>query len=103
MLHALELRGGRARYRNRFVRTKSFLLERKRGRPLWTGMLEPPQLDHADGATKSTANTALVFHAGHLLALQDQGEPYEIDPAELDTLGPYTFQRRLRHGLCAHP
>src|SRR3970282_1498104 len=41
--------------------------------------------------------------AGHLLALQDQGEPYEIDPAELDTLGPYTFQRRLRHALCAHP
>jgi carotenoid cleavage dioxygenase len=85
------------------VRTKSFLLERKRGRPLWTGMLERPQLDHPDGATKSTANTSLVFHAGHLLALQDQGEPYEIDPTDLDTLGPYTFQRRLRHAFCAHP
>jgi carotenoid cleavage dioxygenase-like enzyme len=103
MVHAIELGGGRATYRNRWVRTKGFELERKRGRALWTGQLERPQLDHPDGATKSTANTSLVFHAGRLLALQDQGDPYELAPGDLATRGPYTFGRRLRHALCAHP
>jgi len=103
MVHAVALHDGGASYRNRWVRTKGFELERKRGKALWTGALERPQFDHPDGATKSTANTALVFHAGRLLALQDNGDPYEVDPRELRTEGPYTFGRRLRHALCAHP
>lgn len=103
MLHGVMLRAGRASYRNRWVRTKGLLLERKRGKAVWAGALERPQFDHPDGPTKSTANTALAWHAGRLLALQDQGEPYEIDAPGLDTRGPYTFGRRLRHALCAHP
>ena len=75
MLHAIELRGGRASYRNRWVRTKALELERKRGRALWTGALERPQFDHPDGATKNTPNTALVWHHGQLLALGEVGEP----------------------------
>ncbi len=103
MLHAVAIRAGRASYRNRWVRTKSFLLEQKRGKALWTGALERPQFDHPDGASRSTANTSVVWHARRLLALQDQGEPYEIGLPELDTRGPWTFARRLRHVLCAHP
>ena len=103
MLHAIELRDGRASYRNRWVRTKSFELERKRGRALWTGVLERPQYDNALGATKNTANTALVWHHGRLLALQEQGEPYHVGLPGLETRGPYTFRRQLRHAFCAHP
>jgi carotenoid cleavage dioxygenase len=103
MLHGVRFAGGRASYRNRWVRTRAFELERKRGRPLWTGLLERPQFDNPEGANKNTANTALVWHAGKLLALHEQGEPYEIDPNDLETLGAYTFGRRLHHPLTPHP
>jgi carotenoid cleavage dioxygenase len=33
------------------------------------------------------ANTHVVHHAGRLLALQEQSEPFELDPATLDSLG----------------
>lgn len=103
MLHGLTLGDGRASYRNRWVRTKGFELERKRGRPLWTGLLERPMFDNPDGPAKNTANTSLVFHDRRLLALQEQGEPYEIAVPDLSTRGPYTFRRRLHHAFTAHP
>ncbi len=70
MLHAIELRDGRASYRNRWVRTKGFELERKRDRAIWTGVLERPQFDNPDGPTKNCANTSVVMHAGKLLAAE---------------------------------
>jgi len=103
MLHAVRIRDGRASYRNRAVRTRAFELERKRGRALWTGLLERPQFDNPEGATKATANTSLVWHARRLLALQEQSEPYEIALPALETLGACTFGRRLRHPLSPHP
>ncbi|HTO52283.1 MAG TPA: carotenoid oxygenase family protein [Myxococcota bacterium] len=103
MLHAVRLRGGRASYQNRAIETRAFELEKRRGRALWSGVLERPQFDHPEGATKNTANTGLVAHAGRLLALYEQGEPYEIRPDDLETLGTYSFGRRLRHPLSPHP
>jgi carotenoid cleavage dioxygenase len=103
MLHGVRLASGRASYRNRAIHTRAFELERRRGRALWTGVLERPQFDNPEGATKNTANMALVRHAGRLLALHDQGEPYEIGLPELETLGVHSFGRRLRHPLTPHP
>ncbi|MEM6931194.1 MAG: carotenoid oxygenase family protein, partial [Myxococcota bacterium] len=40
MLAAMDFRGGRARYTNRFVRTKGFLAEQEAGRALWAGIAE---------------------------------------------------------------
>ncbi|MFI5316104.1 MAG: carotenoid oxygenase family protein [Myxococcota bacterium] len=103
MLHAVRIANGRASYRNRWIRTRGFELERRRGRALWTGLLERAQFDNPEGATKNTANTALVRHAGRLLALHEQGEPYEIGLPALETLGVHSFGRRLRHPLTPHP
>ncbi len=103
MLHAIELRDGRASYRNRWLHTKALELERKRGRALWTGVHERPRFDHPDGPTKNPANTALVWHHGRLLALCEQGEPYQVGLPALETRGPYLFARKLRHAFCAHP
>jgi carotenoid cleavage dioxygenase-like enzyme len=103
MVHAVRLRGGRASYQNRAIHTRAYELERKRGRALWSGVLERPQFDHPEGATKNTANTSLCAHAGHLLALCEQGEPIELRAADLSTVGPYSFGRRLRHPVSPHP
>jgi carotenoid cleavage dioxygenase len=103
MLHAVTLSGGRASYRNRAIHTRAFELERRRGRALWTGLLERQRFDNPEGAVKNTANTSLVWHANRLLALHEQGEPYQIELPDLETLGPCTFGRRLRHPLSPHP
>jgi carotenoid cleavage dioxygenase len=103
MLHAVRIGRGRASYSNRFVHTRALDLERKRGRPLWTGLLERARFDNPEGATKATANASLVWHADRLLALQEHSEPYEIGLPALETLGPFTFGRRLRHPLAPHP
>ena len=76
MLHAVRISDGRAGYCNRWVRTRAFELERRRGRALWTGALERPQFDNPEGAIKNTANGGVVCHAGRLLALGEHGEPY---------------------------
>ncbi|HEX3786950.1 MAG TPA: carotenoid oxygenase family protein [Pseudonocardiaceae bacterium] len=92
MIHGVRLTGGRAvSYRNRWVRTRSFTGETVLHRP-----------DGTVDLTASAANTHVVKHAGRLLALVESSYPYEIT-AELDTIGPYDFDGRLRTAMTAHP
>ncbi|MDJ0844221.1 carotenoid oxygenase family protein [Crocosphaera sp.] len=103
MIHGVQIEEGTASYRNRFVQTPGYNLEKEANQPLWTGMLEPPQMDNPYGPSKNTANTALVYHSGRLLALWEGGEPHALTVPELDTLGPHTFEGKLRFPFTAHP
>ena len=91
MIHGVRLRSGRAEwYRNRWVRTGELA-----GRPFV----------RADGTfdyTAVAANTHVLEHSGRLLALVENGFPYEITP-ELDTVGPCDFSGRLTTAMTAHP
>jgi carotenoid cleavage dioxygenase-like enzyme len=90
MLHGVRLRDGRAEwYRNRWVRTGALA-----GRPF----MGPDGFDR----TAVQANTHIVEHAGRLLALVENGFPYEVTP-ELDTVGPCDFDGRLTTAMTAHP
>ena len=109
MVHALRLRDGRAAYRNRFVLTAGLRAERRAGRAIYGGVLSPhpvdPALIGADGDPspfKNTANTNIIRHAGHILALWEGGPPTEIDD-HLTTIGPYDFGGRLPNAMTAHP
>jgi carotenoid cleavage dioxygenase-like enzyme len=92
MLHGVELRDGRAvSYRNRWVRTRSFL--------------EDAPNQHPDGRwdlTVGLANTHVVAHAGRILALVETSLPTEVTGA-LDTVGCFDFAGRLTTGMTAHP
>lgn len=103
MLHGVRIAGGKASYRNRYVRTKGFEIEREAGRALWTGLLEPPRFDNPHGPFKNAANTALVWHDGRLLALWEGGEPHTIRVPGLETIGPYTYGGKLVSAFTAHP
>ncbi|CAN5890133.1 carotenoid oxygenase family protein [soil metagenome] len=106
MLHGVRLLDGKASYRNRWIRTLGFEAEQAAGKALWGSLGEPPDLALlAKGLPpyKNTANTALVWHLGKLLALWEGGEPHAIALPELDTIGPYNFQGRLKHPFTAHP
>jgi carotenoid cleavage dioxygenase len=92
MLHGVQIRNGQASYCNRYVQTKGFKIERDAGHAIWTGLIEPPQQDNPYGPYKNTANTALVWHAGQLMALWEAGEPHTIKlpeffPPRADTVG----------------
>lgn len=92
MLHAVRLEGGRAlSYRNRWVRTRSFLEE-------------DAKLIGDDGVdlTVAVANTNIVRHAGDWLALVESSFPTRVN-AELETLGQTDFGGRLRTAFTAHP
>ncbi|WP_415940049.1 carotenoid oxygenase family protein [Streptomyces sp. 039-1] len=108
MIHGVWLSAGRARYRNRFVRTPSMIAEEKAGRALWGG-LESMIMPGADQVGDALADTFkplpdinIVQHAGRLLALAESDCPFRMSP-ELDTLGKETFGDQLPAGITAHP
>jgi carotenoid cleavage dioxygenase-like enzyme len=105
MVHAVRVEGGRASYRNRWVRTKGFLLEREAGRALWTGFAEPPNLAEPPHGMvyKNAANTALAHHGNRLYATWEGGAPHEIRLPDLETLGQNDFEGRLDYPFTAHP
>jgi carotenoid cleavage dioxygenase len=104
MLHGVSIRGGKAAYRNRWVRTDAFNRERAAGRAIWPSDMMGPDMDNPEGPMRgNTANTALVFHAGRLLALWEGGEPYHVKLPGLETVGPHTFGGALQHAFTAHP
>ncbi|MDH3644611.1 MAG: carotenoid oxygenase family protein, partial [Gammaproteobacteria bacterium] len=69
MIHEVNFKDGTATYVNRFVNTRGLQLEREKGDWIWTGLASPPDLSNEHGMLKNVANTAMVFHAGKLLAL----------------------------------
>ncbi|MEV5833415.1 carotenoid oxygenase family protein [Nocardia sp. NPDC052112] len=92
MVHGVRLEQGRAvSYRNRWVRTSTFT--------------DGARVRDADGnldLTAGHANTHVIRHAGHTLALVESSYPYELT-CELDTIGPYDFDGKLRTAMTAHP
>lgn len=108
MLHGVWLSEGRARYRNRFVRTPAVCAEEAAGRALWGGiesMITPgpeevgPELAHT---FKDLPDINVVRHGGRLLALAESDCPFRIGP-DLETLGKETFGGGLPAGITAHP
>lgn len=92
MVHGVRIKKGAAKwYRNRWVRTDSFVKDF----PLY----------NADGSRNlraAVANTHVVNHAGKTLALVESSLPYEISN-ELETLGAYDFGGKLTNSMTAHP
>lgn len=92
MIHGVRIEGGEAKwYRNRWVRTDSFI--------------EPFPLYNEDGTRNlraSVANTHVVNHAGKTLALVESSLPYELT-SDLETVGAYDFGGKLVDAMTAHP
>ena len=103
MLHGVQINDGKATYHNRYVRTRGWNIEHEAGKAVWSGLLEPPQIDNPHGPGKNTANTALVWHNQQLLALWEGGAPHHINTADLATIGEYTYNDKLISAFTAHP
>lgn len=94
MVHGVELSGGAAlSYRNRYVRTPVYDAAVSGG----GASIAPP------GGEASQSNVSVVSHGGRLMSLGEIGWPYELDPADLSTIGAIDFGGQLGNNLTAHP
>lgn len=103
MIHGLRIRDGKAVYMNRWIETKGLKAERKAGRSLWSGLIEP-DLKHPVSPLKDSANTDIIFHKGRLFATwYNSGAVYELNPDTLETMGIPSFQQSFKHTVASHP
>jgi all-trans-8'-apo-beta-carotenal 15,15'-oxygenase len=110
MITAVRFAAGRARLRNRFVRTEGWLAEEAAGRFLYRGVFgtqKPggPLANAFDLRLKNIANTHVVRLGDQLLALWEAAEPHALDPDTLETRGLTRFNGLLQPGeaFSAHP
>lgn len=107
MVHQLSLKGGRASYRNRFVRTRCFEAEQEAGRALWGGLIDGPGVSTrpgfgAHGRLKDASSTDVIVHGTHALTTFYQcGEAYALDAETLEPRGLAPWVPL--DGISAHP
>ena len=107
MLHGIDFDGGRATYRNRWVRSRGLEAEIALGRSVYPGLSDlmnfPDKSLVGDaGPVKNRANTHIFRHADRYLALWEQGLPTEVS-ADLETVGEWDFAGKLKGAMTAHP
>ncbi|XVF22947.1 hypothetical protein REPUB_Repub12eG0214900 [Reevesia pubescens] len=122
MIHGMRIKDGKATYVSRYVRTSRLKQEEFFGAAKFMkvgdlkglfGLLmvnvqklreKANVLDLSYG--NGTANTALIYHHGKLLALQEADKPYVLkvlEDGDLQTLGMLDYDKRLAHSFTAHP
>ena len=101
MIHGVFLDGGKASYRNRYVRTPKYLTEHAAGRSLFGSFGNPMTSDPSViGKDGGVGNTNIVWHGGQLLALEEGHAPFEMDPLTLESRG---YREEYRGKVTAHP
>lgn len=104
-ISAFRFLDGRVDMKMHYVETERYKLERKAGRALF-GLYRNQFTHHpcVKAAVDSTANTNVVYWAGHLLALKEVALPYEVDPDTLDTIKYDPFEGQVKSKtFTAHP
>ena len=82
-------------YRARFVRTDKFLAESEKARylhPTWSTRAPGGPAANLGGPILSQAGVTVVEKHGTLLAFDEVGLPYELDPVSLETTGRQSAQ-----------
>ncbi|ETS60306.1 hypothetical protein PaG_05861 [Moesziomyces aphidis] len=100
---AFRFKDGKVDYRQRFVETDRFKVERRARKSMY-GLYRNPYTHHpcVRQTVESTANTNVVMHAGRFLAMKENGNAYEMDPHTLKTLGYNPFNLPSKT-MTAHP
>nr|XP_025881985.1 carotenoid 9,10(9',10')-cleavage dioxygenase 1 isoform X3 [Oryza sativa Japonica Group] len=118
MLHAIYLSKSnlgewRISYKNKYVDTDTFELERKKnkiaflpsaeGEPCATLVAFLLNTVRFGKPVKDSANTSIFQHAGRAFAATENHLPYEIDINNLRTLGPYNINGAWDQPFTSHP
>ena len=107
MTHVFHIEDGKVSYRNRWIETAKFRLEREQGRSVIDAMnpfvCEEGYAEFVLGDKEGLANTACVWHAGKFLVLEEAHLPFEVNPVTLESIGSYDFGGALPRMMTAHP
>lgn len=105
MVSMFRFKGGRVNFRQRYVQTDKFKLEREAGRALF-GAYRNPLKDEPSvkGRYRGTANTNAFFHGGYLFGLKEDSPPVAMDANTLETFGYHDFDGQMTSPtFTAHP
>lgn len=107
MVHAFHIKDGKVNYNNRWVRTAKWHIEDKEERAVLNAMnpfdCEPEYSDFVLSDKEGLANTAVVWHGGRLLTMEEGHRPFELDPDTLESIGSWNFRGKLNTAMTAHP
>jgi carotenoid cleavage dioxygenase len=105
MVRLFRFQDGHVDFKQRYVRTERWQLERRARRALFGAYRNPFTDDPSvQGKGRGVANTTPIFHGGRLFALKEDSRPWEVDPITLETLGEWSYEGRLRsQTVTAHP
>jgi carotenoid cleavage dioxygenase len=104
MIQRFEFADGRVSWKNRWVRTEKYALERAAGQSLF-GVLGNPFTADPSVAEEhyNTANTHIVWHGHRLLALMEGTIAVELEPDSLTTVGNFDYDGQIDGPITAHP
>lgn len=106
MVHAWDFSSRGLVHRARMVATPKFTREQAAGRFLYpvAGTSVPDTQPIRNNDDANPANTSVMMLAGRLFALCEAGSAFELDPSQLQTLGPVTWRADLAAlPFSAHP
>ena len=95
MISSFRFQDGNIFYQNKFIKTQSYLNEKKSNRILTRGfgkMRPGGVLENIFRYPANVSNTSVLMTDFGLLSLWEGGAPYRIDPDTLDTLDIYDFE-----------
>ena len=101
MVSRFRIKNGTVTYKNSYVKTHEFLAEEAAGKMLFRafGTNRPGGFlqNTLRMKFKNAANTHIISHGGHLLALWEGGLPHKLDPETLATLSRFDYSRKLQN------
>jgi len=102
---AFRFKNGHVDMQHRYVRTHRFVAERAARRGLFGDYRNPFTDDPSvQGIERTVSNTNVVPHAGHLLAMKEDGRPYAMDPVTLETRQLWDWNGQMKAtSFTAHP
>jgi carotenoid cleavage dioxygenase-like enzyme len=107
VVSAFRIHKGRVDLKTRYVQNDRYKLERNRGQAMWAELIKDHPLNShpcIQAVIDNTSNTNVIYWAGRLLALQETGPAWSMDPDTLETDGvdPYGNQI-ISSAMTAHP
>lgn len=105
MVTAFRFKDGHCDMQTRYVMTERLKRERAARKGLFGDYRNPFTDDPSvQGVQRTVSNTNVVLHAGHLLAMKEDGPPYALDPLTLETRCLWDWQGQMTAtSFTAHP
>ncbi|MEM9623137.1 MAG: carotenoid oxygenase family protein [Pseudomonadota bacterium] len=101
MLCAFTFSKGKVHFKNAYVRTPKYVAETAAQTIKYRGFgtqIPGGILANIGKTPANPANTNTIYHGGKLLALNEGGHPWQVEPSDLSTVGEFDYSGELQRG-----